>query len=110
VINCFTEAIKYLDERHDLPQRWGKYELDVRDMDYYVLHQRGFLARRDHYGFFGSFCDTVKNAQKGDVILTDECVGIAINRYAYWVMNEHNEHIEHSIMTKGCTVMRVRNG
>lgn len=110
MINCFTEAIKYLDKHKNIPKRWGKYELDVSNMDYYVLHQREFLARRDHYGYFGSFCNTVEKAQKGDVILTDECVGIAINQFVYWVMNEHNEKIETSIMTKSCTVMRIRNG
>lgn len=108
--NCFTVTIHHLNLFFDLPSGWKNYKLDVKDMDLYVKEQRRFLARKDHIGFFESFCDKVGKAQKNDVVLTKTSVGVAINRFAYWVYNEDSGHIEHKLIDNDCLIMRVNNG
>ena len=108
--NCFTVAIKHLNLYYQLPDGWKGYTLDVNNMDQYVIDQARFLARRDHIGFFSSFCDEVDRPEKNDIVLTRKSVGIAINKFAYWVYSEDTGQIEHEYYDKDCLIMRVRNG
>lgn len=108
--NCFTVAIKYLNNKYNLPSGWGDYSLNINDLDLYVKDQKKFLARKDHIGFFKSFCDVVKTAKKDDIVLTRESVGIAINRFAYWVYNEDEKRVEHKMLDRKCLILRVNNG
>nr|BAR33987.1 hypothetical protein [uncultured Mediterranean phage uvMED] len=92
--NCFTETISYLDHKYDLPQVWGKWTWS--DLEAFVKHQNKFLARKDHIGFFDSFCQRVKHAQADDVILWDRGVGVCINQFFYWTY----DHIEKGVVTR----------
>ena len=92
--NCFTETISYLDQKYDLPQVWGKWTWD--DLESFVKHQNKFLARKDHIGFFSSFCDQVKRAKKDDVVLWDRGVGVCINPFFYWTY----DHIQKAVVTR----------
>lgn len=108
--NCFTVTIHHLNSLFKLPNGWNGYELNIDDMSQYVRDQKRFLARKEHIGFFKSFCDIVKTAEKNDVVLTRTSVGVAINKFAYWTYNEDTKQIEHKIMDKDCLIMRVQNG
>ena len=108
--NCFTEVITYLNNKYNLPQGWKDYKLDVNNMDLYVEQEKKFLARKDHIGFFKSFCNLVKIAKKDDIVLTKTSVGCAINEFAYWVYNEDLNQIEHKLLDKDCLVLRINNG
>jgi len=108
--NCFTVAIYHLNTRFKLPKGWGKYTLDVNNMDYFVKYQRRFLAKKQHIGFFNSFCTQVKKAKKDDVVLTSTTVGVAINRFAYWVWSEDLGCVVHKNINKDCLIMRPTNG
>jgi len=108
--NCFTVVINYLNVRYALPNGWGNYTLNVNNMDLYVKNEKRFLAKREHIGFFRSFCRVVKDAKKDDIVLTRTSVGVAINRFTYWVYNEDLERVEHKKLDKDCLIMRLNNG
>lgn len=108
--NCFTVVINYLNVRYSLPSGWNGYNLNVEDMDLYVKNEKRFLAKREHIGFFRSFCSKVKGAKKDDIVLTRTSVGIAINRFAYWVYSEDLGRVIHKKLDKDCLIMRINNG
>ncbi len=108
--NCFTVAIYHLNTRFKLPKSWGKYTLDINNMDYFVKYQRRFLAKKQHIDFFDSFCTQVKKAKKDDVVLTPTSVGVAINRFTYWVWSEDLGRVVHKQLNKECLIMRVDHG
>lgn len=108
--NCFTVVIQYMNVRYVLPKGWKDYILDTSNLDYYVKNEKRFLAKREHIGFFKSFCKKVNTAKKDDVVLTRTSVGVAINRFTYWVYNEDLERIEHNKLDKDCIIMRLGNG
>lgn len=108
--NCFTVVIQYMNVRYVLPKGWKDYTLDTSDLDYYVKNEKRFLAKREHIGFFKSFCTKVKTAKKDDIVLTRTSVGVAINRFTYWVYNEDLARVEHNKLDKDCIIMRVSNG
>jgi hypothetical protein len=108
--NCFTVVIRYLNVRYSLPSGWGKYTLDINDMDEFVKDEKRFLAKKHHIGFFKSFCDKVNTAKKDDIVLTRISVGVAINRFSYWVYDENLCRVVHSKLGKDCLIMRVKNG
>ncbi len=104
--NCFTVAYNYLNVKYGLPTEWEGYT--PADMDLFVEKQGMFLAKKQHIKFFKSFCDRVKSARKDDIILTKTSVGVAINRFSYWVWVEKVDKIEHEILDKDCLIMRIR--
>lgn len=108
--NCFTVVIQYLNLRYKLPQGWKDYTLDLNNMDLYVKEEKRFLAKREHVGFFRSFCTKVKEAKKDDIVLTRTECGVAINRFAYWVWSEDKQHVIHKKMNKDCLILRVDHG
>ena len=103
--NCFTTAYNYLNLRYSLPKSWKGWT--VQDMDTFVKDEKKFLGRKDHIGFFRSFCDKVKDAKKDDIVLTKTSVGVAINQFTYWVYNEDLERVEHKKLDKDCLIMRI---
>jgi len=106
--NCFTLAYRYLNEKYALPQRWKGWT--VEDMDEFVLHEKKFLASRQHIAFFRSFCEKVGIAKKDDIVLTRKSVGVAINEFTYWVWSEDTQKIKHKPVNKECIILRLRNG
>jgi hypothetical protein len=110
MINCFTVVINYLNGRIVLPGGWGDYTLDINNMDLFVKNQTKFLAKKQHIGFFKSFCNRVKTAKKDDIVLTRTSVGVAINQFTYWVWSEDSNSIVHKKLNKDCLIMRVKNG
>ncbi len=108
--NCFTVVINYLNLRFVLPSGWGEYTLDINNMDLFVKNQTKFLAKKQHIGFFKSFCNRVKTAKKDDIVLTRTSVGVAINQFTYWVYNEDLQRVEHKQLNKECLIMRVDHG
>jgi hypothetical protein len=106
--NCFTTAYKYLNLHYTLPQSWKGWT--VKDMETFVKDEKKFLGRKDHIGFFRSFCSKVKEAKKDDIVLTRTSVGVAINRFTYWVYNEDLERVEHKMLDNNCLIMRINNG
>jgi hypothetical protein len=103
-------VIQYLNLRYKLPQGWKDYTLDLNNMDLYVKEEKRFLAKREHVGFFRSFCTKVKEAKKDDIVLTRTECGVAINRFAYWVWSEDKQHVIHKKMNKDCLILRVDHG
>lgn len=103
--NCFTTVYNYLNLRYILPKEWNGYT--NKDMDLFVKDEKRFLAKREHIGFFRSFCDKVKDAKKDDIVLTKTSVGVAINQFTYWVYNEDLERVEHKKLDKDCLIMRI---
>lgn len=110
MINCFTVAISYLNKRYVLPKGWRGYTLDVDNMALFVKEEKRFLAKKHHIGFFDSFCTSHKKAKKDDVILTRTSVGVAINRFCYWVWSEDLGRVVHKKIDKECLIMRPNNG
>lgn len=108
--NCFTVVIQYLSVRYPLPKIWKDYVINVNNLDEYVKNEKRFLAKREHIGFFKSFCKKVKTAKKDDIVLTKTSVGVAINKFTYWVYNHDLERIEHNKLDKDCIIMRLSNG
>ena len=108
--NCFTIAIKYLNVGFTLPKGWKGYNLNVDDMDMFVENEKKFLARKDHIGFFRSFCSRVSEARKDDIVLNKKSIGVAINRFTYWVYDEDTKRVVHSKLDKDCLIMRINNG
>jgi len=110
MINCFTVVIKYLNVRYVLPKGWKGYTLDVDNMDQFVTDEKRFLAKKEHVGFFRSFCTKVKEAKKDDIVLTKTSCGVAINRFTFWTWSEDHQRITHSMMDDNCLILRIRNG
>ena len=108
--NCFTVVIQYLSVRYPLPKGWKDYKLNVNNMDEFVKDEKRFLAKRQHIGFFKSFCKKVKTAKKDDIVLTKTSVGCAINQFTYWVYNEELSRVVHKQLDNDCLIMRVHNG
>jgi hypothetical protein len=111
--NCFTVVINYLSIRFVLPNGWNQYTLDISDMDLYVKNEKRFLAKKEHIGFFKSFCTHIKDKNdivKDDIVLTRKSVGVCINQFTYWVYNEDLGRVVHKQLDKGCLIMRVNNG
>lgn len=106
--NCFTATYNYLNLRYTLPQQWNGWT--VKDMDKFVKDEKKFLGRKDHIAFFRSFCEKVKTAKKDDIVLTRKSVGVAINRFTYWVYNEDLDRVVHKKLNNDCLIMRVNNG
>lgn len=106
--NCFTTTFKYLNLRYALPQSWKGWT--IKDMETFVKDEKKFLGRKDHIAFFRSFCEKVKTAKKDDIVLTRKSVGVAINRFTYWVYNEDLGRVEHLNLDKDCLIMRINNG
>lgn len=108
--NCFTVVVQYLSVRYPLPKGWNDYKLDVNNMDEYVKNEKKFLAKREHIGFFKSFCNKVKTAKKDDIVLTKTSVGVCIDQFTYWVWSEDLKRVKHSKLNKDCIIMRLNNG
>ncbi len=106
--NCFTTVYKYLNLRYVIPKEWNGYTNE--NLDLFVKNEKRFLAKKEHIGFFRSFCSKVKDAKKDDIVLTKTSVGVAINRFTYWVYNEDLERVEHKTLNKDCLIMRINNG
>jgi len=106
--NCFTITYKYLSQKYALPTSWRNWK--EADMDSFVIEQKRFLARRDHFAFFKSFCHRVKVGKKDDVVLTRRSVGVCINRFFYWVYSEDLGVVEAKKLDKDCLIMRITNG
>ena len=94
--NCFTTVYNYLNLRYSMPKEWNGYT--DKDMDLFVKDEKKFLAKKEHIGFFKSFCTLSKT------------VGVAINQFTYWVYNEDLDRVEHKKLDKNCLIMRIQNG
>ncbi len=103
--NCFTITYKYLSQKYDLPKSWRNWK--EADMKTFVIEQKRFLARKEHFAFFKSFCKPVKKAKKDDIVLTRKSVGVAINQFTYWVWSEDLNQIIHLKLDKDCLLMRI---
>ena len=108
VKDCFSAVYKYLDDKYTIPHKWREWTIE--DMDIFLAQNKQFLSRKDHIGFFRSFCSKVKDAKKDDIVLTRTSVGVAINRFTYWVYNEDLERVEHLNLNNECLIMRINNG
>ena len=106
--NCFTTVYNYLNLRYSMPKEWNGYT--DKDMDLFVKDEKKFLAKKEHIGFFKSFCTLSKTAKKDDIVLTRKSVGVAINQFTYWVYNEDLDRVEHKKLDKNCLIMRIQNG
>ena len=110
--NCFTVVYNYLQKHYKIPAVWKG--LNINDnMDLYVIKQKQFLAKKQHIAFFNSFCTIVKRAKKDDIVLTKFTVGIAVNKFSYWLYDEGTKRIGCEALNKDCIIMRlneVHNG
>ena len=103
--NCFTTVYEYLRTKYVVPTEWNGYT--DKDMELFVKQEKRFLAKKQHIGFFKSFCERVKTGKKDDIVLTKTSVGCCINQFAYWVYNEDLQRIEHKILDKDCLIFRI---
>jgi len=106
--NCFTIVYNYLLVKYNIPKSWGGYTNE--DMDKFVSLEKRFLAKKKHYLFFESFCHEVNSADKDDVVITKCSVGVAINKFTYWVWSEDKGRVIHKKIDKDCLLLRMNNG
>ena len=105
--NCFTITYKYLSQKYDLPKSWRNWK--EADMKTFVIEQKRFLARKEHFAFFKSFCKPVKKAKKDDVVLWDRGVGVCINKFAYWTYDHEVKAVITKKINKDCLLMRINH-
>jgi len=103
--NCFTTTYDYLNIKYGLPKEWHGYKPSDT-----ISNKKRLLAKKEHIGFFRSFCSSVKTAKKDDIVLTRTSVGVAINRFTYWVYDEDLDRVVHTKLNKDCLIMRINNG
>lgn len=88
-----------------MPRSWGNYTQS--DMKLFIVEYKFFLENKLHYKFFDSFCSRVDKAQKNDIILDDNSVGIAINSFKYMSINDRNMQEKMFDINKDKTIMRI---
>lgn len=107
--NCFTTVYRYLRRHYkSVPTSWKGYT--DKDLNYFVENEKRLLSKREHYSFFKSFCVKVSHARKDDIILNKTNIGVAINRFTYWIYNEKTKRIDYNTLDKDCMIMRIKNG
>jgi len=81
----------------------------AKDAKKFISDFQFFLDNKIHYAFFESFCDYVDKAEKNDIIISDDGIGIAVDKYRFTTTRDRNGLIcLDDIRDK--KVMRVRNG
>lgn len=90
-MNCFTFVYKYLQNNGvNVPTRWGIY--NEKDMRLFMVEYKFFLDNKLHYKFFESFCSYVGEAQENDIIIDDNGVAVAVNKFkCYGLLHGHKE-------------------
>jgi len=79
-MNCFTFVYGYLLSKGVyLPSSWEEYT--KQDMRIFVSKYKWFLQNKMHYKFFESFCSYVDTAKENDIIIDDNGVAVAINKF-----------------------------
>ena len=103
--NCFIFTCDKLSIK---PPNWGGwvYEEDKKE---FIKDYKYFLKQRLHIEYFESFCDKVEVAKKGDVILNNLTIGIAINNRTFQTIREKNGKITIEPIGKNL-IFRLRNG
>ena len=107
--NCFTFVCSEL-EKHKIkvPIEWGGFSRVNKKL--FIVDYKYFLENKLHYEFFYSFCNKVSTAQKNDIILDNDGIGIAINRFKYMTIKDKNNKHCLSDIVSGQTILRVNNG
>lgn len=107
--NCFTFTYKKLKEAGiKIPKKWDKYT--YKDMRLFIKDYKYFLENKLHYKFFYSFCSEVSIAQKNDIILDIDGVGIAINRFKYMTIKDRNNTYCLCDIKLSQNILRANNG
>ena len=105
--NCFSYTFENLVNKfgNKIPTTWREYS--SKDFEYFSLNAKKLLVRKIHIQYFDSFCTRVKRAKKYDVILNDECMGIAINRFKFMTLKAKNNMPTIEDIKKSDIKMRV---
>lgn len=107
--NCFTYTYKRLRVLgHNIPTKWENWT--VNDMRIFITNYQWFLENKKHYQFFESFCEYVDVAQENDIIINDDGVGIAINKFKYMTIREKDKRAKMCDITKEHKILRIING
>ena len=107
--NCFTYTYKQLYSLdYKVPKAWGKYT--NKDMKLFIKDYKMFLDNKLHFKFFESFCKYVKDIKKHDIIISNECIGIAVNKFKFMTIRERDGLARLYDIEKDMKAMRVQNG
>jgi len=91
-----------------MPKQWRGYTATKECFLSIVDNAQEILARGEHKEFFLSFCDPVKKAQKYDIVLTDNSVGVAINQFKYTTLRLRDASTCLVDIDKSELILRVR--
>ena len=107
--NCFTYTYKTLRKLgYDLPSTWGKYS--TSNMKEIENDSKLITEAKMHYDYFESFCSYVKDIQPDDIVINDNGVGLAVNKYKFVTVCEKRTCRALMNITKDCKALRIDNG
>jgi len=105
-MNCFNFTFKYLKEQGlNIPNEWNgmQYDTEFKKIE---DNPKKYLRKKLHIDFFSSFTKKVENAQKRDIILHNNGVGVAINNIQFMTIN-HLSKIKIFTIKKEYDIRRV---
>lgn len=107
--NCFSYSYERLKSVYGdrIPNEWRCYS--EADFQHFSINASKYLARKIHYSYFESFCDSVSFARENDIILTKDSIGIAINQYKYMTLKLRSGKPCLVDIEKKDKIMRVRD-
>lgn len=107
--NCFTFTYKQLLAKgYKIPLSWETWT--VSDMRYFIKNYKWFLEKQKHRLFFESFCSYVKEAKENDIIINNNGVGIAINKFKYMTIRDRSNKQCICNIEKTDYILRINNG
>lgn len=107
--NCFTYTYRMLKKAEfKVPKAWDRYT--DKDMRKFIVEYETFLSNKVHYAFFESFCEYVEDAVLNDIIIDDNGIGIAVNRYKYMTIAENSGKVTMDNITRDKKILRVKHG
>lgn len=107
--NCFTFTCKKLrNEGYTLPSSFMNYNL-WNDLKFFIIEYKFFLDNKLHYKYFESFCSYVDEAKENDIIIDDDGVGVAINRFKYISTRELDKRVKMYDIEKNQKILRINN-
>jgi len=103
--NCFIFTYRTHPLKEYFPKEFCDYSLD--NLKKIVKDYRTILDNGIHKEYFDSFCDVVLKAEKGDIVTTDQTVGIAHNNLVFVTTHERCGGKTLMNISKKCTIYRI---
>ena len=108
-MKCFSYTYKTLaKEGYDFPNNWEGYS--TSNLKKIQADFKKILDEKIHYAYFESFCTYVDTAQKNDIVINDNGIGVAINALKYMTIGEKRCGPMLAKITKDDKILRINNG